>query len=138
VSIVPFDHQKWPCLFLGPCSFKSAEINMTISTSYARYALLKSAFYLLPTANNTKNKLNFPHFSSIFKMVSPASFFFSPFFSSFRQRIKGCFIGILEAVYMFFLMIISFSSHLSFRGGSRKFSEGVRKGGGAVQCRNRF
>jgi hypothetical protein len=88
LAIVPFNHQKWPYLFLGFCSVKLIEINMKVSTYHALYALLKSSFYLLSIGNSAENKLIFLHFSRIFMMVPHTFFFLSSFFLALDKKVK--------------------------------------------------
>jgi hypothetical protein len=95
VSIVLFDRQKWPCLFLSPCLVKLLKINTEISIAHALFVLIKSGFYLLWFTNSTENKLAFPPFSRVFNMVPHTFVFFSSFFLSLEQKSKGCLISFL-------------------------------------------
>ena len=95
MSIVPFDHQKWPSLYLSSRLLKWIEIDTEVSINHALFMLLKSGFYLLLFANGEKKKVFFPPISRVFMIVPYSCIFFCPFFLVSYQERKPCLISFL-------------------------------------------
>jgi hypothetical protein len=105
VSIVLFEHKKWPYLFLHPCLIKSIEIYTEEFITYGLSVPLKSTFYLLLFSSSVQNKVAFSSFWCIFMMISHMLLFFLYCFPAENGKSKRSFIRLLIAFLMLHLFI---------------------------------